>query len=119
METQVTTNKTETATKGARVPNHYVKEWITRTGRKEVIRILGDKKLYVYIYSLGNGLYECDAKRAVQIERATGGKLSREKLRPRDWFDIWPELVNMQDEKKAAAEDVDEPAEEEAAAEKF
>lgn len=28
----------------------------------------------------------------VAIERETGGKVTRQQLRPKDWRDIWPEL---------------------------
>lgn len=30
---------------------------------------------------------------AVDIERATGGQVTRRELRPTDWHRIWPELV--------------------------
>lgn len=33
--------------------------------------------------------------RCVQIERATNGEVSRRDLRPDDWQDIWPELVDQ------------------------
>lgn len=29
----------------------------------------------------------------VAIERATNGQVTRKDLRPNDWMDIWPELV--------------------------
>ena len=31
--------------------------------------------------------------RCVAIERATGGAVTRQDLRPDDWADIWPELA--------------------------
>ncbi len=33
------------------------------------------------------------ADRCVAIERATDGAVTRRDLRPDDWQDIWPELV--------------------------
>ena len=33
----------------------------------------------------------------VAIERVTGGKVTRQELRPDDWMDIWPELVMAQE----------------------
>jgi DNA-binding transcriptional regulator YdaS (Cro superfamily) len=33
-------------------------------------------------------------KRCVQIEKLTEGKFGRKILRPDDWEEIWPELVN-------------------------
>ena len=35
------------------------------------------------------------AHRAVQIERATGGAVTRRVLRPKDWADYWPELATQ------------------------
>ena len=32
-------------------------------------------------------------ERCVDIERATGGGVTRRDLRPKDWHRIWPELV--------------------------
>ncbi|WP_234196248.1 transcriptional regulator [Pseudacidovorax sp. NFM-22] len=34
-----------------------------------------------------------DPKYCVRIERATGGMVRRQDLRPDDWHEIWPELV--------------------------
>lgn len=31
--------------------------------------------------------------RAVEIEQATGGEVTRQELRPDDWARIWPELA--------------------------
>lgn len=36
-------------------------------------------------------------ERAVEIERATSGRVMRWHLRPRDWHRIWPELVARPD----------------------
>lgn len=35
-------------------------------------------------------------KRAVQIERATEGAVTRRDLRPDDWQEIWPELADLE-----------------------
>ncbi|SEL13142.1 DNA-binding transcriptional regulator Cro [Roseateles sp. YR242] len=32
--------------------------------------------------------------RCVEIERATGGAVTRRDLRPKDWREIWPELAD-------------------------
>ena len=36
------------------------------------------------------------AERAVEIERATAGTVTRRDLRPADWFKVWPELVDSE-----------------------
>lgn len=36
------------------------------------------------------------AKQCVRIERITEGLVSRRDLRPDDWRDIWPELVDSE-----------------------
>lgn len=32
--------------------------------------------------------------RCVEIEKATNGKITRQQLRPDDWDQIWPELID-------------------------
>ena len=34
-------------------------------------------------------------KRCVIIERLTGHKVTRQEMRPNDWHEIWPELVEQ------------------------
>lgn len=41
--------------------------------------------------------------RCLSIERATGGAVTRQDLRPDDWRDIWPELATPQPTEPAAA----------------
>lgn len=36
---------------------------------------------------------EVPVRRAVAVERATGGAVTRQDLRPNDWHEIWPELA--------------------------
>lgn len=38
----------------------------------------------------------------VAIERATNGAVTRQDLRPDDWRDIWPELVDVVERAKAS-----------------
>ena len=42
------------------------------------------------------GLYVVPVERAVQIERVTDGAVTRRDLRPDDWGDIWPELIDAE-----------------------
>ena len=47
----------------------------------------------VLISQWANALRPVPPERCVEIERATGGEVSRKDLRPEDWHKIWPELV--------------------------
>jgi len=38
--------------------------------------------------------------RAIAIERATKGEVTRKDLRPNDWFDLWPELATQNGNEK-------------------
>lgn len=46
-----------------------------------------------FFYQLKKGLRAISPHRAVLIERATGGAVTRKDLRPHDWREIWPELA--------------------------
>lgn len=39
-----------------------------------------------------SGAKSVPIERCVAIERATGGAVTRQDLRPNDWRDLWPEL---------------------------
>jgi DNA-binding transcriptional regulator YdaS (Cro superfamily) len=47
----------------------------------------------VLISQWANELRPVPPERCVEIERATGGQVTRKDLRPEDWHKIWPELV--------------------------
>lgn len=47
----------------------------------------------VLISQWANVLRPVPPERCVEIERATGGEVSRKDLRPDDWYKIWPELA--------------------------
>ncbi|MGK5031481.1 transcriptional regulator [Janthinobacterium sp. MDT1-19] len=47
----------------------------------------------VLISQWANALRPVPPERCVEIERATGGEVSRKDLRPEDWYKIWPELI--------------------------
>jgi DNA-binding transcriptional regulator YdaS (Cro superfamily) len=51
-----------------------------------------------YLSQLAAGTTPRSPARCVQIEKATGGKVTRKDLRPDDYHDIWPDLTD-----KAAA----------------
>lgn len=46
-----------------------------------------------YLYQMEKGIRAVSPLRAVAIERATDGHVTRRDLRPDDWHLIWPELA--------------------------
>lgn len=44
------------------------------------------------VYQYVKMLRPVSGKMCVRIEKATGGGITRQALRPDDWADIWPEL---------------------------
>ena len=48
---------------------------------------------YAHLRNVGYGQKTCGEKLAVQLEKITGGALSRREMRPNDWWEIWPELA--------------------------
>lgn len=51
-----------------------------------------------------SGVRPVPIERCVAIERATAGAVTRRDLRPDDWRDIWPELVDVIATEPAASE---------------
>lgn len=49
-----------------------------------------------YLYQCITGRKAMNAKEAVRLERVLGGRLRRWHLRPKDWHEVWPELVNAE-----------------------
>lgn len=47
----------------------------------------------VMVSQWSNGVKPVPVERCADIERATGGKVTRRDLRPADWHRHWPELV--------------------------
>ena len=45
-----------------------------------------------FMSQMASGKASISAARAVEIERATDGAVTRKELRPNDWHLIWPEL---------------------------
>lgn len=45
-----------------------------------------------FLSQMAGGSRTVTPKRAVQIEKATAGSVTRRDLRPDDWREIWPEL---------------------------
>lgn len=45
------------------------------------------------LYQWRKGLRSVPVARCIDVERATGGAVTRRELRPDDWHLIWPELA--------------------------
>lgn len=47
-----------------------------------------------YLSQMASGAAPISPSRCVEIEKATGGVVTRRDLKPENWHLIWPELVN-------------------------
>ncbi len=47
-----------------------------------------------HITNIAYGMKSCGPELAVNIERESGGAVTRRELRPRDWARIWPEIAD-------------------------
>lgn len=46
-----------------------------------------------FAWQIREGVRPCPVRVCVLIEKLTGGLVTRRELRPKDWMDIWPELI--------------------------
>lgn len=68
-------------------------------GRSELARLLGVTPAAIGNWKVrGVPIEHCPA-----IERLTCKQVSRQALRPTDWYHIWPELAESSNKKKAVA----------------
>jgi DNA-binding transcriptional regulator YdaS (Cro superfamily) len=68
-------------------------DYVSKHGSKtELARAIGAQPQLVWQWA--TGVRPVPLERCVPIEVATEGVVSREELRPDDWQNIWPELVN-------------------------
>ncbi|EBQ9001298.1 hypothetical protein BHM34_17355 [Salmonella enterica subsp. enterica serovar Toucra] len=49
-----------------------------------------------YLSQMASGLASISPARCVEIEKKTGGLVTRRDLRPDDWMRIWPELADSE-----------------------
>lgn len=47
-----------------------------------------------FLYQMASGHAQISPARCVAIENATGGAVTRQRMRPDDWHMIWPELAD-------------------------
>ena len=78
-----------------------LKTYLKTHKQVELARVLGVTQGAVHQWA--NGLTAVAIERCVPIERATDGAVTRRDLRPNDWRDIWPELVEVYARVDAAA----------------
>lgn len=71
-----------------------LKTYLKTHKQVELARVLGVTQGAVHQWA--NGLTAVAIERCVPIERATDGAVTRRDLRPNDWRDIWPELVDSE-----------------------
>jgi len=69
---------------------HYL-EQLERGGVKSLADHIGVSSSF--LSQMASGRCKISPARAVLIESATNGIVSRKELRPADWMSIWPELV--------------------------
>lgn len=80
-----------------------LKSWIkSEHGRSVALaRIIGVPQSFVSKMASGEKPVPFD--RCIPIERATGGEVTRQELRPDDWHLVWPELSKTQAHQAQAA----------------
>lgn len=59
---------------------------------------------YAMLYQFETGRRPVPTKYCPAIEKATGGLVTRQELRPKDWHQNWPELVKRRTKPAAKAE---------------
>ncbi len=62
------------------------------------------------VWQWARGARPVPMARCIDIERATGGRVSRRDLRPTDWHRMWPELVTDEHPAPAVAEEARDAA---------
>lgn len=65
----------------------------TKTSQSKFAELVGTTQGMVYQWI--NAIRPVSPEKCVIIERVTSGLVTRKDLRPNDWQDIWPELVNQ------------------------
>jgi DNA-binding transcriptional regulator YdaS (Cro superfamily) len=66
-------------------------QYIQAHSQTELARLLGVSPTFVYQWCTGRR--RIPLKTCVDIEQLTNGAVTRKDLRPDDWQEIWPELV--------------------------
>lgn len=64
--------------------------WLREATAQDISKIGVSRNM---LYQIAHGIRPANAKRAVLIERVTGGRVTRKDLNPSDWHEIWPELA--------------------------
>lgn len=56
-----------------------------------------------YLSQMATGDRSVSPEKALSIERATDGKVTRQELRPADFWKIWPDLADLTPDSKQVA----------------
>lgn len=72
-----------------RTKNTQLLEWL-KTASDAAVISTGTSRAYLRLIAYGHKT--ASAEIAARTESATGGKVTRQALRPEDWKQIWPEL---------------------------
>lgn len=72
-----------------RTKNPQLLEWLKTASDAEITRT-GTSRAYLRLIAYGHKT--ASAEIAARTESVTGGKVTRQALRPEDWRQIWPEL---------------------------
>ena len=77
---------------GYDVPMQLLKTWLSEEkGRaSRLAKELGVP--YSFVHKMSVGIKSIPIAHAAQVERITGGAVTRKAIRPDDWAVIWPEL---------------------------
>jgi len=70
-------------------------EYLKSSPRGELVSI--SREIHSHpstVFYWANGIRPIPIHHCVAIERATGGQVTRQELRPDDWWKIWPELAD-------------------------
>ena len=73
-----------------RTKNPQLLEWL-KTASDAAVISTGTSRAYLRLIAYGHKT--ASAEIAARTEPATGGRVTRQALRPTDWKQIWPELA--------------------------
>lgn len=81
----------------AKVARMELNQYISAKGRGAVSRLAQEIGAHIPDVSRwASKQRPVPEKFAVAVERATGGAVTRKELRPDDWQEIWPELIDLE-----------------------
>lgn len=71
-----------------------LKTYLSRLERGGASRLASDLGVSIsFLSQMASGIASISPARAVEIEKATSGAVTRKDMRPDDWKAIWPEIA--------------------------